>query len=181
MPRALKGFLQLIFGLALTCAFLYPRMWPLIRDSRARAKALARSAPPSRGQGGARSNPQPSTDRERIVSFASDVTLRGDATLAVREEFTLHSEGDYFRYGLTRDLPIDSEARWDRALAGAYTRDTGIRVKILEVTEDGAPVSYEQGSESGYRQLRIGAAWESLAPGDHRFFVRYEADGVTQF
>jgi hypothetical protein len=81
---------------------------------------------------------------------------------------------------MVRDLPIDSEARWDRSLVGAWKKDTGIRVKILEVTEDGAPVSYEQGGDSAYEQLRI-APWVPLAPGDHLFVVRYEADGATQF
>jgi Predicted membrane protein (DUF2207) len=182
MPRALKGFLHFLVSMAILVAFMYPRMAPMIRQSLALKKARA-SAPRTQraaGQGSTQSNP-PGADRERIASFASDVTLRGDATLAIREEFTLHSEGDYFRYGLTRDLPIDSEARWDYSLVGAYTRDTGIRVKILEVTEDGAPISYEQGSDSGYEQLRIGAAWEPLASGDHHYVVRYEADGVTQF
>ena len=180
MPRALKSVLSFVFSLAIMFAFMYPRMAPMIRRSRAIKKAqAARSAPRSAGQGAAQSRAQ-SEPLDRIVSFASDVTLRKDSTLEVREEFVAHSEGDYFRYGMVRDLPIDSEARWDRRLVGAYAKDTGIRVKILEVSEDGTPVSYEQGSDSAYEQVRI-VPWEPLAPGDHRFVVRYEADGVTQF
>ena len=173
MPRAVKGLLQFVFSLAILCAFMYPRMWPLIRSSRARARATARPV--------GRSGAQGSAQRERIVSFASDVSLRKNGALEVREEFTVHSEGVYFRYGMIRDLPIDSEARWDRRLVGEYKKDTGIRVKILEVTADGAPVSYEQGSDWAYEQLHVGTPDEPLAPGDHRFVVRYEADGVTQF
>ncbi|PYU19587.1 MAG: hypothetical protein DMG30_23680 [Acidobacteria bacterium] len=177
MPRAIKGLVQFMFGLALVCLFMYPRMAPMIRTSRAlKARTSTRPAGRPAGQGSTPSGAQ----RELIVSFASDVSLRKNATLDVREEFAVHSEGDYFRYGMIRDLPIDSEARWDRRLVGEWTKDTGIRVKILEVSEDGAPVSYEQGSDSGYEQLRI-APWEPLAPGDHRFVVRYEADGVPQF
>jgi hypothetical protein len=180
MPRALKSVLSFVFSLAIMFAFMYPRMAPMIRQSRAIKKAqAARSAPRPAGQGTAQSR-VPSEPLDRIVSFASDVTLRKDATLEVREEFVAHSEGDYFRYGMVRDLPIDSEARWDRRLVGEYQKDTGIRVKILEVSEDGRPVSYEQGGDSAYEQVRI-APWEPLAPGDHRFVVRYEADGVTQF
>ncbi len=161
-------------------AFMYPRMAPMIRQSRAIKKAqAARPAPRPAGQGTAQSR-GPSEPLDRISSFASDVTLRKDATLEIREEFVAHSEGDYFRYGMVRDLPIDSEARWDRRLVGAYQKDIGIRVKILEVSEDGTAVSYEQGSDSAYEQVRI-VPWEPLAPGDHRFVVRYEADGVTQF
>jgi predicted membrane protein DUF2207 len=186
MPRALKALLQVIFGLALIGAFMYPRMAPIIRQSRMMASARVSTRPAARpGASGSTQSSLPSSlqgsaQRERIVSFASDVSLRKDGTLAVREEFVVHSEGYYFRYGMMRDLPIDSEARWDRRLVGPYAKDTGIRVKILEVTEDGAPVSYEQGSESAYEQLRI-APWSPLAEGDHRFVVRYEADGVLQF
>ena len=180
MPRALKSVLSFVFSLAIMFAFMYPRMAPMIRQSRAIKKAqAARPAPRPAGHGTAQSRVQ-SEPLDRIVFFASDVTLRKDSTLEVREEFVAHSEGDYFRYGMVRDLPIDSEARWDRRLVGAYAKDTGIRVKILEVSEDGTPVSYEQGSDSAYEQVRI-VPWQPLAPGDHRFVVRYEADGVTQF
>jgi hypothetical protein len=175
--RFLKGLFQFVFSLALICAFMYPHMWPLIRRSMHASRA-AKAGPAARP--GARGSAQPA-QREAVVSFASDVTLRKDATLEVREEFTVHSEGDSFRYGMIRDLPIDSEARWDRRYAGEYQKDTGIRTKILEVTEDGAPASYEQGSDSGYPQVTIGDPDEPLAPGDHRFVVRYEADAVTQF
>jgi Predicted membrane protein (DUF2207) len=180
MPRAVKALLQFICGLAVMLAFMYPRMAPIIRQSRAmkRAQGTARPGRPPAGQGSAPS--KSATPLDRILSFESDVTLRKDATLEVREEFVAHSEGDYFRYGMVRDLPIDSEARWDRQLVGEYAKDTGIRVKILDVSEDGAPVSYEQGSDSAYQQLRI-SPWEPLTPGDHRFVVHYEADGVTQF
>jgi Predicted membrane protein (DUF2207) len=181
MPRALKGLLQFVFGLAVICVFMYPRMWPLIRDSRARARALAQPVARSAVQGSAQSKRQPGPLPDHLVSFSSDVTLRKDATIEVREEFVAHSEADYFRWGMIRQLPIDSEARWDRQLVGPYQKDTGIRVKILELTEDGAPVSYEQGSEWGYPQLRIGTPDVPLAPGDHRFVIRYEADGVMQF
>jgi hypothetical protein len=180
MPRAVKSLLQFVFGLAIMATFMYPRIAPMIRQSRAIKKAqAARPAPRPAGQGTAQSRMQ-SDSLDRIVSFASDVTLRKDSTLEVHEEFVAHSEGDYFRFGMVRDLPIDSEARWDRQLVGPYVKDTGIRVKILEVTEDGTPVSYEQGSDSAYEQVRI-VPWQPLAPGDHRFVVRYEADGVTQF
>jgi Predicted membrane protein (DUF2207) len=182
MQRAVKSLLQFVFGLAIMFAFMYPRIGPMIRQSRAMKKAQGASRPLPRpaGQASGPTRSQPDASLDRIVSFTSDVTLRKDATLEIREEFVAHSEGDYFRYGMVRDLPIDSEARWDRQLAGPYTKDTGIRVKILEVSEDGRSVSYEQGSDSAYEQIRV-VPWEPLSPGDHRFVVRYEADGVTQF
>jgi len=117
---------------------------------------------------------------ERIVTFAAEVTVREDATLEVREEFLVRSEGSYFKWGLIRELPIDSEARWDKRFAGEWRTDTGIRVKIRELSEDGARVRYEQGSDRGYAQLRIGPAGAPLAPGDHRFVIRYEVESALR-
>ena len=117
---------------------------------------------------------------ERIVTFAAEVTVREDATLEVREEFLVRSEGSYFKWGLIRELPIDSEARWDKRFAGEWRKDTGIRVKIRELSEDGARVRYEQGSDRGYAQLRIGPAGAPLAPGDHRFVIRYAVEGALR-
>lgn len=113
---------------------------------------------------------------EKIVSFHADVAVRKDATLDVREEFVLHSEATYFRWGMIRELPIDAEARWDTRYAGEWKQDTGLRVKILEVSEDCAPASYRQGSGWGYAQLEIGPRNVPVAAGDHRYVVRYTVE-----
>jgi len=117
---------------------------------------------------------------DRFVSFAADVTVREDTTLEVREEFLVHSEGTYFKWGMVRMLPIGGEARWDRRFVGGSKGDNGIGVKILEVSEDGARVSHEQGSGGSYEQLRIGPADVPLARGDHRFVIRYEVEGALR-
>jgi hypothetical protein len=117
---------------------------------------------------------------ERIISFATDITVREDTSIEVREEFTVHSEGSYFKWGMVRHLPISSNERWDKRFGGEWKDDTGIRVKILEVTEDGERVSYEQGSGWGYGQLRIGKMDVPLARGDHTFVIKYLAEGVLR-
>ena len=93
---------------------------------------------------------------EQITSFEADILVNRDATLIVREDFVVHSEASYFMYCFIRNLPIDDKARWDERYAGKWTADNGIRVKILELTENGAPVSYQEGGGFGYPQLRIG-------------------------
>ena len=115
---------------------------------------------------------------ERIVSFEADITVNSDGSLAVREEFVVHSEGSYFKYGFTRNLPINSEARWDTRYAGEWKQDNGVRIKILELTENGAPVNYEHGSGWGYAQIRIGTKDVPLERGDHRYVIRYTVDAV---
>ena len=116
---------------------------------------------------------------ERIVSFQAEITVNVDGTFVVREEFVVHSEGSYFKYGFTRNLPINSEARWDKRYAGEWKQDNGVRVKILELTENGAPVSYEHGSGWGYAQIRIGIKDVPLERGDHRYVIRYTAEGAV--
>ncbi len=118
---------------------------------------------------------------EQIVSFDADIVVNPDGTLTVREDFVVHSEGSYFKYGFTRDLPIDDEARWDKRYAGEWKADNGIRAKILELTENGAPVSYQQGGGAGYPQLRIGARDVPLDRGDHHYVIRYTVDGAVEF
>ncbi|MGA8145922.1 MAG: DUF2207 domain-containing protein [Candidatus Acidiferrales bacterium] len=116
---------------------------------------------------------------EQIVTFDADIVVNPDATLTVREDFVVRSEGSYFKYGFTRDLPIDDEARWDERYAGKWTADNGIRVKILELTENGAPVRYQQASGAGYPQLRIGPIDVPLERGDHHYVIRYTVDGAV--
>src|SRR6266576_5273719 len=108
---------------------------------------------------------------EKIVSFAADITVRQDTSIEVREEFVVHSEESYFKWGMIRHLPITSNERWDKRFAGEWKDDTGIRVKILDVTEDGQRVSYDQGSGAGYAQLRIGKVDAPLARGDRKSVV----------
>jgi hypothetical protein len=115
-----------------------------------------------------------------ITVFCADVTVKPDATLEVREEITLDRAGKYYRYGFIRNLPIDSEDRWDRKYVGEYKRDNGIRVKILEVTQDGQPIRYEQGQGYGYSQLRIGAKNVPLDAGEHRYVIRYSVTGALK-
>ena len=116
---------------------------------------------------------------EQITSFEADIVVHPDATLTVHEDFVVHSEGSYFKYGFIRNLPIDDEARWDERYAGKWTADNGIRVKILELTENGASVSYQQGNGAGYPQLRIGPRDVPLARGDHHYVIRYTVDGAV--
>jgi hypothetical protein len=115
-----------------------------------------------------------------IIAFRADVTVKPDATLDVREEINLSNAGKYYRYGFIRNLPIDSEDRWDTKYVGEYKRDNGIRVNILEVTENGLPIRYQQGQGYGYSQLRIGAKNVPLDAAEHRYVIRYSVTGALK-
>jgi hypothetical protein len=111
-----------------------------------------------------------------IRFFRADVTVREDATLEVREEIVLNRASSFYKYGFRRNLPISSADRWDSRYVGDYKKDNGIRVDVSEVTEDGKPVKYEQGSGIGYFQVMIGQSDVPLDSGEHRYLIRYTVD-----
>lgn len=113
-----------------------------------------------------------------ITSFRADVWVKADATLEVREEIAITGADKYYRYGFVRNLPIDSENRWDPKYVGEYRKDNGIRVRILEVTQDGVSARYQPGNGWGYSQLHIGERGVPPAPGEHRYVIRYTVDGA---
>jgi len=105
--------------------------------------------------------------------FRADVTVLDNGALEVDEEFTVNNAASFYKYGFRRDLPITSEDRWDPRFAGEYKQDNGIRVKVLQVTEDRKPIKYEQGSGYGYPQLSIGEQNVRFDSGRHHFVIRY--------
>ena len=114
-----------------------------------------------------------------ITFFRADVTVREDATLEIREEIAVKNAAPFYKYGFRRDLPISPADRWDPRYVGEYKPDNGVRLDILEVTQDGNPVTYEQGRGYGYSQLFIGERGIPLDSGEHRFVIRYTVDSAV--
>jgi hypothetical protein len=119
-----------------------------------------------------------STAHGGITLFRTDVTVLGNGTLEVVEEIAVNDAASFYKYGFRRILPISAEDRWDPRYAGEYKQDNGIRVQILEVTEDRKPVKYEQGSGYGYPQLLIGEQNIPFDSGKHRFKIHYMVDSA---
>src|SRR5579864_2617512 len=111
------------------------------------------------------------SEKGGITTFRSDVIVNPDATLDVREEIALDSSGHYYRHGFVRVLPVNPEDRWDPKYVGEYKRDNGIRVKVLEVTEDGKAVKHQQGQGFMYPQVQIGEEGVRLRAGEHRYLI----------
>ena len=108
-----------------------------------------------------------------ITLFRADVTVLENGTLEVDEEIAVNNAAAFYQYGFRRTLPISGEDRWDPRFVGEYKQDNGIRVKIMEVTEDRKPVKFEQGSGWGYPQLSIGEQNVPFDSGRHHFVIRY--------
>jgi Predicted membrane protein (DUF2207) C-terminal domain/Predicted membrane protein (DUF2207) N-terminal domain len=126
--------------------------------------------------GACRSARADSAEFSGFTYFRADVTVRQDASLDVNEEMAVNHASSFYKYGFIRNLPISSVDRWDSRYAGEYKADNGVRVNILEVTEDGKPVKYDQGRGYGYAQLMIGENKVRLDSGEHRFTIHYTVD-----
>jgi hypothetical protein len=113
--------------------------------------------------------------------FRSDVTVREDATLEIREEIAVNNATSYYKYGFRRDLPVSTGDRGDPRYVDKYGQDKGIRVDIREVTEDGSPVKYEQRRGPGYYQVFIGERNVPFDSGEHRFVIRYTVESALKF
>ena len=122
----------------------------------------------------------PARTASGITFFRSDVTMKEDTSLEVREEIVVNDAASFYKYGFRRDLPITPQERWDVRYVGVYKPDNGVRVKIQKVTEDGAPVRYSQGNGYGYSQITIGEPDVPLDSGEHRFELRYTVTGATK-
>jgi len=113
-----------------------------------------------------------------ITFFRADVTVNQNATLDVREQFTVNNAASYYKYGFRRNLPIASADRWDSRFTADAKDDKELRVDILEVTRDGQPVRYQQGRGGGYSQVVIGASNAPIESGEHQFAIRYSVDSA---
>jgi hypothetical protein len=116
---------------------------------------------------------------EKVISFSADVTVQTDTSIDVREEIIVHSEELFFKNGMVRYLPANMKGRRDKKFTAQSQDDFGLRIKILEVTEDGLPASYNQLYTPGYMQLRLGKSLAPLPVGDHTFVVRYRVEGAV--
>ena len=113
-----------------------------------------------------------------ISIFRADVTVNENGTLEVREEFTVTNAASFYQRGFRRDLPISSVDRWDLRYVGENPSNNSVRAHILEVTEDGRPVPYQEWSGYGYAQLSIGERNVPLDSGEHRFTIHYTVDAA---
>ena len=108
-----------------------------------------------------------------ITLFRADVMVLENGDLEVDEEISVNDAASFYKYGFRRVLPISAEDRWDPRFVGEHKQDNGIRVKVVEVTEDRKPVKYEQGSGYSYPQLSIGEQNAPFDSGRHHFVIRY--------
>ena len=105
------------------------------------------------------------TAQERISRFTSDVQVEPDASLDITETIDVRAEGDRINHGIFRDFPTRYRGRnGSRAQVGFTLKD---------VMRDGMPEPAATEPMSNGVRVRIGDAKTIIAPGDHRYVIRY--------
>jgi hypothetical protein len=118
------------------------------------------------------------------TEFNCDIVVQPDGSLLVRETETMDVVAPP-KYGLRRSLPIGSDDRWDRDYGPGYTRDTGLRVRLMEVKLDGAPAPFHTSEIRGsHYQVVFGSSESALLPvavGSHNIAITYQVTGAVRF
>ncbi|MEM9999913.1 MAG: DUF2207 domain-containing protein [Pseudomonadota bacterium] len=109
---------------------------------------------------------------ERILLFASDITVNADGSLQVIETIRVNAEGQQIRRGIFRDFPTVREENG---------REVSVPFSVLSVTRDGRAENYavERGSRAA--RVRIGNADVFLRPGVYEYQITYRTNRQLRY
>ena len=104
---------------------------------------------------------------ERILDYHSDVQVREDGTMEVRETIRVQSAGDRIRHGIYRDFPT----RYTDRLGNRYV----VGFQLLATTRDGAIENSRIENLSNGKRIYLGRADYLLPRGEHTYSISYTA------
>lgn len=108
----------------------------------------------------------PAKAEERILAFASDVTLQLNGSVAVTETIDVEAEGTKIRRGIFRDIPT--------LLRNADNSRLRSDLEVVGVTRDGSTEPYTvELIGNGFKRIRIGDPDVFLSTGPHRYTISY--------
>ncbi len=108
----------------------------------------------------------PAKAEERILAFASDVTLQLNGSVAVTETIDVEAEGTKIRRGIFRDIPT--------LLRNADNSRLRSDLEVVGVTRDGSTEPYTvELIGNGFKRIRIGDPDVLLSTGPHRYTISY--------
>ena len=110
---------------------------------------------------------------ERVMSFASAITVDPDGSMLVTETIKVVSSGDQIKRGIYRDFPTTYK---DRA-GNTYV----VGFAIQAVALDGKPEAHHTEALSNGIRIYIGRKEVLLPPGEHTYTLRYRTDRQLGF
>ena len=109
---------------------------------------------------------------ERITRFASDIVVQPSGNMIVTETLDVLSHGYHIRHGLYRDFPVINR------ISGVVHR---VGFDVISARLDGEPVQTRQVRKGDYVRLYLGSPNVNIAPGPHRFVLRYRTNRQIRF
>ena len=103
---------------------------------------------------------------ERILDYHSDITVRPDSSLLVRETIRVRAEREQIKHGIYRDFPT----RYRDRLGDAFN----VRFTIVEAKRDGAAEDYHTESLSNGVRVYLGSKGAEVPRGEHTYELAYQ-------
>jgi len=111
--------------------------------------------------------------QERILDFASDVSIESDGTLLVVETIVVQVEGQQIKRGIFRDFPTRYEDRRGATVVVPF--------EVLSVQRDGAVEQYKVEPLANGMRVRIGNPQLTLPRGPHEYLISYRTGRQVGF
>ena len=113
------------------------------------------------------------SQEERIYTHHSDIVVDTSGVINVTEKMRIYANGDLFKRGITRSLPITRTDRDGNKIKMNYS--------IVEVYKDGNKEPYFTEKEGEYMVLYVGSKDKMLPPGYYDYEIVYETAGQIGF
>lgn len=116
---------------------------------------------PTLAEGDASSGP------EQILDYHSDIRVRQDASLLIRETIRVRSAGIKIHHGIYRDFPT----RYQDHLGNRYI----VRFEVVEASRDGQPEKFRTQDQVNGERIYLGDENVILPPGEYTYELVYTA------
>jgi len=113
------------------------------------------------------------SQEERIYTHHSDIVVDTSGVITITEKIRIYADGDLFKRGITRALPITRTDEDGKKIKISYS--------ILEVNKDGKKEPFFSEKEGGFMVLYIGEKNKTLTPGYYNYEIKYETAGQISF
>lgn len=111
--------------------------------------------------------------RERILSFQSDIAIHKDASMLVTETITVQSAQDQIQHGIFRDFPTRYKDNWGMRY--------NIGFSIQNIMRDGKPEAYHLQEHHNGVTIIIGDKDRFITPGIHIYTITYRTNRQLGF
>lgn len=112
-------------------------------------------------------------NRERIISYDSDITINKNGSMEVVEIIKVHCEGVKIKRGIFRDFPTKYEDK--------YGNNIVIKFEVIEILRGGRRERFHTESQSNGVRVYIGDSNIFLKSGDYTYTIKYKTNRQLGF